>query len=392
MPPKGKRQLETSDIDLINWWINQGASFSAKAGDLNMPDKIRAILTERLAPQDPLLALGIEEADEDDIEDARKAGISIYRIAEDAPFLEANLSGKSGVDRKLLESLRPLSDQLVEINLGRTDVTDDALQLIENLPHLQRLYLNNTGIGNRGAEHLANLKYLSYLNMYDTQINDTAITYLKDLAYLTDVYLWKTGVTETGFAMISNKVEDSTAVLGLPVADIFGTTQLKPPVITFDTQLFKDSATVSFESNLYNADIFYTTNGTDPTADSKRYTGPFSVKKTGEVRAISQKAEWEPSDVAIVEFVKTGHIVKGIKLVSNASPRYAGKGPRTLIDQEKGDIQFATEFWLGYEQKNLTATLDLGSISSVSTATISCLENTGSWIFYPKQFDVLDLQ
>ncbi len=388
MPPKGKRQLTTEDIELIAWWINEGASYTAKAGDLNMPENIRAILTERTAPKNPLLAMEIDEADADDIADAKSAGIPVYRVAEDIPFLQANLSGKKNISTELLAYLEPLSEQLVELNLGRTDVTDEGIAVVSNLPHLQRLYLNNTAITNRGAQHLADLKYLTYLNMYDTQINDSAMINLADLEYLEDVYLWQTGVTEAGFAMLGEQIEDTAAVLGLPLAELFGTTKLKPPLVTYDNKLFKDSATVTFESNLHDANIYYTTDSTDPTPESKRYDGPFSIKNTGEVRAIAEKADWETSDVAIVEFVKIGYVVKDIKLASNASSRYAGKGPRTLIDQEKGDIQFASEYWLGYEQKNLTATLDIGETTNLSTVTVSCLENIGSWIFYPQRLDV----
>jgi len=58
-----------------------------------------------------------------------------------------------------------------------------------------------------------------------------------------------------------------------------------------------------------------------------------------------------------------------------------------LIDFEKGEI-FTDGKWLGYEAEHLTTTLDIGKKQSVNGVVVSALEDTGSYIFFPKAIKV----
>ena len=88
--------------------------------------------------------------------------------------------------------------------------------------------------------------------------------------------------------------------------DLFVKTEgIEPPMPTVATPTFTPEAgTYTEEQNVSitcateGADIFYTTDGTDPTASSTPYTGPFIVSETTTVKAIATKTGYNNSAIA----------------------------------------------------------------------------------------------
>ena len=88
--------------------------------------------------------------------------------------------------------------------------------------------------------------------------------------------------------------------------DLFVKTEgIEPPTPTVATPTFTPAAgTYTEEQNVSitcateGADIFYTTDGTDPTVSSTQYTGPFIVSETTTVKAIATKAGYNNSAIA----------------------------------------------------------------------------------------------
>lgn len=63
-------------------------------------------------------------------------------------------------------------------------------------------------------------------------------------------------------------------------------TTLKAPAISGETA-FEESTTVTINSDVSVADIYYTTNGDEPTTSSTSYTGPFTLTESATVKAIA---------------------------------------------------------------------------------------------------------
>ena len=73
------------------------------------------------------------------------------------------------------------------MDLARTDVTDADLRLLAPLTHLERLWLQKTGIDGSGLEVLPGLEYLSYLNVSETRVTREA---LEAASHVASVYDW----------------------------------------------------------------------------------------------------------------------------------------------------------------------------------------------------------
>lgn len=108
---------------------------------------------------------------------------------------------------------------------------------------------------------------------------------------------WEGLANEVVFTRIqSNPVNVSEIIVYYTAADAAPAA----PVIE-GTDNFKGSTTVTLTAT---GDIFYTTDGTEPTVDSDPYTGPFVITETTTVKAIAVVGD-KTSDVAEATFTKS---------------------------------------------------------------------------------------
>ena len=94
MPPKGKTQLQESQIALLTWWIDQGATFDKKVSDLKVNDAIRPVLASLggggpveaggkasvasgPAPESPILTMKLPAANPNVIDELKKTGLLV---------------------------------------------------------------------------------------------------------------------------------------------------------------------------------------------------------------------------------------------------------------------------------------------------------------------------
>ena len=105
-------------------------------------------------------------------------------------------------------------------------------------------------------------------------------------------------------------------------------------------------------------------------------------------KTFSLKEGWQPSPVITEDFVKIAGHSPSISLAYQPSDKYAGQGDLSLVDLQKGTQQFRDGNWLGFEEKDLIATLDLQKTAAVNRVSVSCLEDVGAWILYPVGLEV----
>lgn len=383
MPPKGKQQLLTDEIALVTWWIKEGADFKAKVKDLPKDEKIAATLQKFIVPTEGLATVQVSLVNESILQKIRAKGIPIYRVAENSPFVEVDLSRKKDINKSTLKALSPVAKQLTSLNLGATDIQDKDLTILDNFPHLQKLFLQQTAISDNAMSVIKDLNYLEYLNLYETKVTDAGLTHLNSLQYLKKLYLWQTATTKEGVAKFINSKPKTVVNTGVDKT-IFGDARLKAPAILAERDLFKDSLLVELKMNFNKVNIYYTLDGSEPDSTASLYTEPIRLEKTTILKTIAQKEGWESSEVATKQFASVKYTPVQIALKKQPKEKYKANGAKSLIDLQKGSTTFTDGLWLGYEKEHLTATLDLGKSVPVSAVTVGALEAPGSYIFYPK--------
>ncbi len=209
MPSKGE-DLTKEEIALLKTWIQEGANFGGWIGSVEgMP---AGAMTESTKPYTPrphdlfyaALEKEVKPLSDEVLAKAKAAGAQVSPVKVDSPLLRVDfLTGVSKCDDAKVAEILPLKENIVQLDLGRTIITDAALKTIAQLPRLVSLDLRQTKITDAGLESLIGLKKLESLNLYGTEITDAGLQHLAKLKSLKNVHLWQSKATKPGVKQLS---------------------------------------------------------------------------------------------------------------------------------------------------------------------------------------------
>ncbi|KFF20893.1 family 20 glycosylhydrolase [Chryseobacterium sp. JM1] len=134
--------------------------------------------------------------------------------------------------------------------------------------------------------------------------------------------------------------------------------------------------------------IRYTTDGTEPTLNSQVYQGPINISKSLTVKSAYFEDGKLKSAVSAQEFVVSKTTGKKITLEQQPSENYSFGGAFTLVDGIIGNTRQLGKTWLGFQGKDVVATIDLGQKTGFSEVYFNTLENKGSWIHLAKSAQI----
>lgn len=220
MPPDGKKQLTDEQVELLNWWVEEGAPFDKSVAEVQVSEKVQPILNSLVDPDanksevEKLLTSAVKPADEEMLSQLQQTGVLITPLAAEVHWLQASIPEKHSVD-SLISKLNKVAEQLTWLNLGGTATTDQVLAGIGKYKNLTRLHLENTAITDEGLQHLKKLSFLEYLNLYGTQVTDEGIQQLATLKNLKKLYVWKTKVTRKGALQLQETLPQLEVNIGL---------------------------------------------------------------------------------------------------------------------------------------------------------------------------------
>ncbi len=153
-------------------------------------------------------------------------------------------------------------------------------------------------------------------------------------------------------------------------------------------QLFRKSKTVEMKCITGDAEIYYTTDQSEPSREAKRYTVPITITKSTTFRLKAYKEGLQASEPLAGHFRKAFSISEHSeypKITLEHAPhrRYEADGAESLLDGRFGMDRFGEGNWLGFQKDDMVATIDLGDLYTVEHITARFLRTIGSWIFLP---------
>ncbi len=140
-------------------------------------------------------------------------------------------------------------------------------------------------------------------------------------------------------------------------------------------------------STLNDAPIYYTTDGSTPSASSQLYTEPVALNTNGVFKAIAIRPTGE-SRVFSDSITLSKSSAKKITANQPINMQYEYNGITTLVDGLKGGGNYKTGRWIAFAGNDLDATIDLGSEQEISSAAISANVAMYDWVFCPRSFTV----
>lgn len=133
-------------------------------------------------------------------------------------------------------------------------------------------------------------------------------------------------------------------------------------------------------STIDNAPIYYTLDGTTPTAQSSLYTGPIAVTKPSVLKALAIRPE-STSRLYKDSIAFNKATASKITLAKEPGSRYRANGAITLVDGKYGSSEYGDGAWVGFLGQDMDAILDLGKPTEISQLDLRTNVRTGDWIF-----------
>ena len=155
------------------------------------------------------------------------------------------------------------------------------------------------------------------------------------------------------------------------------------PIIKTTSNPFIADATISLNA-APGLTIFYTTDGSYPTLDSKLYEGPFKVVESTTIKAFAT-GNGKASKTSVASMHKLPHPSWKIALNCSYNPQYTAGGPNGIIDGLFGQTDWKKGSWQGYQNQDFEVVIDMGEEQEISTISANFLQDSRSWILFPNK-------
>lgn len=230
MPPKGKLQLTSKEINTIRHWISKGASFKGEiertllqierndpiTKSVSEPSFLVPEATETVQPtaskaQDTetlILSKKNTPADSLLIEKLKQQQIVLNEIIAGSGYWAVNFVNVKQVTPALLNDLLGMEQHIMRLKMSDKGIENTHLKQLKGFKNLTRLNLENSNITDEGLDELTLLPQLEQLNLYGTKITDAGLAKLANYPNLKTVYLWQTHASEEGFKSLQKARPD----------------------------------------------------------------------------------------------------------------------------------------------------------------------------------------
>ena len=149
---------------------------------------------------------------------------------------------------------------------------------------------------------------------------------------------------------------------------------------------------VRLESERPKADIRYTTDGTEPTAQSPRYSGtPLTSRDSLTVTARLFEGKQVVEAVPTITFRTDYHKAIGKHITYNNctwNERYPAGGTHALIDGVRGTPTYLDGRWQGFTSP-MDVTIDLGAVTELKHIFAKFMQERVQWVYMPGDVEIL---
>lgn len=392
MPPKGKPQLSETEIQLLYTWIQSGADLKKKLKEYPDTDSLKILATRFIQlpiKEEKERVYTFKEASRKTIQQLNGPFCSVFPLSQNSAALQANFFVREKFDRKTLEDLLKIKEQLVALDLGNMPVTDADVKTISKFSNLEKLNLNNTSITNNALNDLAQIKNLRSLSLAGTKIDKNAAPFISKLDSLKEIFIWNTKISASDALQLQQKYKKIIFNTGY-IPDEKEILALTPPELKNESFVLAAYEKVELKHHIPGVVLRYTTGGTVPDSTSSTiYTSPFSLSGFTLLKARATKPGWYSSPVVEYSFFQKGIQPQKAELINQTNERHRGNGAATLIDGKKGTSENTNdEAWLGFREQPFSALFYFDQPPTVNSISISYDINVPAYLMPPVEVEV----
>ena len=144
---------------------------------------------------------------------------------------------------------------------------------------------------------------------------------------------------------------------------------------------------ISFETDLIDPVIYYTTDGSTPTTESNLYQGEFFVEGSASIVAaiFDENGAQEPLLRKEVDFHKA--IGKPVVYYKPWNPSYAAGDAGSMTDGYRGGDSYADGYWQGFTS-DFVVTVDMEEVMVLNSFSVKFMQLKGPGVFLPGSVEV----
>jgi uncharacterized membrane protein len=206
MPPKEKPQLAAAELELLKWWIAQGADFQRKVSELPQPPAVQAALAtlgggaENARAELRWPTTTTEPAPEAAVQWLRQAGVVVRPIAQGNNWLSVSFVNLPQPPDSVFVWLEKIAPQVVALNLNHCQIVERAWASVGKALNVRRLDAENSSISDAALAHLRPLRQLQSLNLARTSASANGLKNLAGLPELRRIFIYQTQIERTEYA------------------------------------------------------------------------------------------------------------------------------------------------------------------------------------------------
>ena len=197
MPPAGI-PLTYAEIELIEWWILEGAEIDKPLSEERLSADIQHLLLKHYSldsREKPWYEkVSLKPLSEQDYSRLEKQQLSWRKLSAANSLLDIRYQGKE-ITEETIAVLTDYASYITWLNLSEANVQNSALDAIAQMENLTRLYLQNNDLSDTNLDLLSSLNHLEILNLHSTQVDQQIFDIAKQLPALKKLYLWNTGIS-----------------------------------------------------------------------------------------------------------------------------------------------------------------------------------------------------
>ena len=143
--------------------------------------------------------------DADSFQTLRRSGIRILPIENDKG-LQIIAPADPPMEDDELETLMPIANHVVSLDLPNSKITDVGINSITKLVNLRKLNLEgSSAISVSGASKLKSMEKLEHLNLINGKLEDSIVDTLSAIQSLREVYLFNCGISEDAIKRLKSE-------------------------------------------------------------------------------------------------------------------------------------------------------------------------------------------
>ena len=197
MPPTGV-PLNYEEIQLLEWWIKEGAPTNIPISKMKIDPNIQSLLFKNYSLDTKAKPwyekVVLDKLNSEVFIELEKHNFSCRNLSINNSLLDIRYNG-SKINDTDLEVLERYAPYITWLNLSESQLKKNHVKRLSKMENLTRLSLQKNFIDTEAITPLLYLEHLEILNLHSTQVDKNLFDLIKSMNSLKKVFIWNTNIT-----------------------------------------------------------------------------------------------------------------------------------------------------------------------------------------------------